>query len=254
VRSPLLTDLYVDWGGLPVTDVYPQRLPDLFSGQPVILTGRYTQPATGTVRLKGTRAGGPFSRDIPVTFSASTPPFEALAGFWARRRIDNLRSQDWLGLQRGTMEPKLKEQITQLGLDYRLMTQFTSFVAVEDRVVTQDGRPQRVEVPVQMPEGVSHEGVFGQDSKQQGYALSINGRNYSALPALAAGPDESNLPNRQCSGSGAAPWPRRRARSGIATAAPTTASAGGWADGDARGRRRSRAEPQRSVDRRAPSA
>src|SRR6266481_4418939 len=135
VRSPLLTDLYVDWGGLPVTDVYPQRLPDLFGGQPVILTGRYSQPATGTVRLKGARAGGPFSRDIPVTFSASTPPFEALAGFWARRRIDDLMSQDWLGLQRGTIHPKLKEQITQLGLDHRLMTQFTSFVAVEDKVV-----------------------------------------------------------------------------------------------------------------------
>ncbi len=188
VRSPLLTDLYVDWGGLPVTDVYPQRLPDLFGGQPVILTGRYSQPATGTVRLKGARAGGPFSRDIPVTFSASTPPFEALAGFWARRRIDDLMSQDWLGLQRGTIHPKLKEQITQLGLDYRLMTQFTSFVAVEDKVVIKDGKPQRVEVPVEMPEGVSHEGVFGQDSKEQGYALSTNGHNFSALASLAAGP------------------------------------------------------------------
>jgi Ca-activated chloride channel family protein len=175
VRSPLLTDLYIDWGGLPVTDVYPQRLPDLFSGRPVVITGRYTQPATGTVRLKGTRAGGPFSRDVPVTFSAGTPPFEALAGFWARRRIDDLMSQDWLGLQRGTMDPKLKEQITQLGLDYRLMTQFTSFVAVEEKVVTKDGKPQRVEVPVEMPEGVSHEGVFGVQGQYDMYQSSVNG-------------------------------------------------------------------------------
>jgi Ca-activated chloride channel family protein len=181
VRSPLLTDLYVDWGGLPVADVYPQRLPDLFSGQPVVITGRYTQPASGTVRLKGTRAGGPFSREIPVTFSAGTPPFEALAGFWARRRIDDLMSQDWLGLQQGTMKPEIKEQITQLGLDYRLMTQFTSFVAVEDRIVTKDGKPQRVEVPVEMPEGVSHEGVFGNDKKEMfasrvSSTLGLNGR------------------------------------------------------------------------------
>jgi len=175
VRSPLLTDLYVDWGGLPVADVYPQRLPDLFSGQPVIITGRYTQAASGTVRLKGTRAGGPFSRDIPVTFSGGTPPFEALAGFWARRRIDDLMSQDWLGLQQGTMKPEIKEQITQLGLDYRLMTQFTSFVAVEDRIVTKDGKPQRVEVPVEMPEGVSHEGVFGDQKRDAMYFYSSNG-------------------------------------------------------------------------------
>ena len=165
VRSPLLTDLYIDWGGLPVTDVYPQRLPDLFSGQPLVITGRYTQPANGKVHLKGTRAGGLFTRDIPVTFSGGTPPCDALAGFWARRRIDDLMSQDWLGIQQGAMKPALKEQITQLGLDYRLMTQFTSFVAVEDRIVTKDGKPQRVEVPVEMPEGVSHEGVFGSDLK-----------------------------------------------------------------------------------------
>ncbi len=88
-----------------------------------------------------------------------------LAGFWARRRIDDLMTQDWLGLQQGTMKPELQAQITQLGLDYRLMTQFTSFVAVEDKIVTKDGTPQRVEVPVEMPEGVSHEGVFGEEKQ-----------------------------------------------------------------------------------------
>lgn len=41
------------------------------------------------------------------------------------------------------------------------MTQFTSFVAVEERVVTQDGKPVRVEVPVEMPAGVSYDGIFG---------------------------------------------------------------------------------------------
>jgi Ca-activated chloride channel family protein len=51
VRSPLLTDLYIDWGGLPVADVYPTRLPDLFGGQPLIITGRYTQAASGKVHL-----------------------------------------------------------------------------------------------------------------------------------------------------------------------------------------------------------
>jgi Ca-activated chloride channel homolog len=190
VRSPLLTDLYVDWDGLPVADVYPQRLPDLFSGQPVIITGRYTQPASGTVRLKGTRAGGRFSREIPVTFSAGTPPFGALAGFWALRRIDDLMSQDWLGLQQGTMKPEIKEEITQLGLDYRLMTQFTSFVAVEDRIVTTDGKPQRVEVPVEMPEGVSRDGVFGNDKKEMfasrvSSTLPLNGRAVAGFMTYA---------------------------------------------------------------------
>jgi len=161
LRSPLLTDLSIDWRGLPVTDVYPQRLPDLFDGKPLIVAGRYPAPVKGSIRLRGKRAGEDFVREIPVTLTSSGNQNDVLAGFWARRRIDDLMSQHWAGAQAGNMKPDVQKQITQLGLDYRLMTQFTSFVAVEDRVVTKDGKPQQVEVPVEMPEGVSYEGVFG---------------------------------------------------------------------------------------------
>jgi len=162
LRSPLLTDVTVDWRGFPVTDVFPSRLPDLFSGQPLIITGRYSAPTKATIRLQGTRAGEPYTREIPITFSSDASSNTALAGFWARKKIDELMSQDWSGSQNGNMKPALQKEITQLGLDYRLMTQFTSFVAVEERVVTKDGQPVRVEVPVEMPEGVSYEGVFGE--------------------------------------------------------------------------------------------
>jgi len=168
LRSPLLTDLSIDWRGLPVSDIYPQRLPDLFDGKPLVVTGRYTSPIKGNIRLRGKRAGEDFVREIPVALAGSGSQNNVLAGFWARRRIDDLMSQDWAGAQAGNAKPEVQKEITQLGLDYRLMTQFTSFVAVEDRVVTKDGKPQRVEVPVDMPEGVSYEGVFG-DNLMGGY-------------------------------------------------------------------------------------
>jgi Ca-activated chloride channel homolog len=166
LRSPLLTDLSIDWRGLPVADLYPQRLPDLVDGKPLVVTGRYTMPSKGNIRLRGKRAGEDFVREIPVALASGGDQNNVLAGFWARRRIDDLMSQDWAGAQSGNMKPDVQKEITQLGLDYRLMTQFTSFVAVEDRVVTKDGKPQRVEVPVELPEGVSYEGVFGGEGKQ----------------------------------------------------------------------------------------
>ena len=170
LRSPLLTDLSIDWRGLPVTDVYPQRLPDLFDGKPLVVTGRYATPVKGSIRLRGKRAGEDFVREIPVALTSNNSQNSVLAGHWARRRIDDLMSQDWAGAQSGNMKPDVQKEITQLGLDYRLMTQFTSFVAVEDRVVTKDGKPQGVEVPVEMPEGVSYEGVFDEKEKFiQGY-------------------------------------------------------------------------------------
>src|SRR6266404_749490 len=51
VRNPLLTDISVDWNGLPVADVYPKTIPDLFGAKPVILSGRYTGAGKGVIRL-----------------------------------------------------------------------------------------------------------------------------------------------------------------------------------------------------------
>ncbi|MGB6774572.1 MAG: VIT and VWA domain-containing protein [Terriglobales bacterium] len=179
LRAPLLTDVSIDWGGLPVTDLYPRTLPDLYSGNPLIVSGRYTTATSGTIHIRGKRAGEDFVRAIPVSLSASAGSYRIQSSFWARGKIDDLMSQDWAGLQRGNIKPELQKEITQLGLDYRLMTQFTSFVAVEEQVVTKDGKPQRVEVPVEMPEGVTYEGVFG-DNEKHWLSQPNAGNAYSA--------------------------------------------------------------------------
>jgi Ca-activated chloride channel homolog len=163
IRNPLLTDISVDWGGLPVADVYPKLIPDLFGAKPVILTGRFTAPGRGIVRLKGKMSGREFVREVAVDFPDSQFEHNVLSSLWARSRIDDLMSQDFNGAQRSNMRPELKEAITNLGLDYRLMTQFTSFVAVEEMIVTDGGQPRRIDVPVEVPEGVKREAVFGED-------------------------------------------------------------------------------------------
>jgi Ca-activated chloride channel homolog len=162
IRNPLLTDIAIDWGGLPVADIYPKRLPDLFSAKPVVVTGRYTGGARGTIKLRGKAAGRDFVREIAVELPDNEPRRDVLAALWARTRIDDLMSQDYNGIQSGSPREDVKEAITGLGLNYRLMTQFTSFVAVEEMTVTDGGEPRKIEVPVEMPEGVSHDGVFGE--------------------------------------------------------------------------------------------
>jgi Ca-activated chloride channel family protein len=180
VRNPLLTEISLDAGNLPVSDVYPKRIPDLFSAKPVVVTGRYTSAARGTIRLTGKLGGRDFSREIAVNLQASEPRHDVLASLWARARIDDLMAQDYAGIQQGTPRPELREAVTQLGLDHRLMTQFTSFVAVEEMRVTEGGQPRTVEVPVEMPEGVSYEGVFGDVSTP--LAMPASAIGYS--PAL----------------------------------------------------------------------
>ena len=151
VRSPLLTDLSIEWNGLPVSDVYPAKIGDLFSSKPVVLKGRYSGAAKGKVTLKGRLAGAPYEREIAIALPEVEPANSVLASLWARQRIDELSAE----ALKSKEAAKLNKQITELGLEFGLMTQFTSFVAVEERVVNYNGRPRRVEVPVEIPEGLN---------------------------------------------------------------------------------------------------
>jgi Ca-activated chloride channel family protein len=172
VRSPLLTDISVDWNGMPVSDVYPQRIPDLFGAKPVILTGRYTAAGRGLIRLRGKMAGREFVREIAVDFPEAEAQHNVLSSLWARQRIDDLMSKDYNGLQQGQMKPELKETIASLGIEYGLMTQFTSFVAVEEMIVTDGGQPRRIDVPVEVPEGVNRDAVEESEDRR---ALAFSG-------------------------------------------------------------------------------
>ncbi|MCA9454839.1 MAG: hypothetical protein KC584_19745, partial [Nitrospira sp.] len=91
-----------------------------------------------------------------------------LASLWARTKIAELMAKDFAGIQQGNPRKDVREAITQLGLDYRLMTRFTSFVAVEELTITEGGQPRRIEVPVELPEGVSYESIFGSGDEHAG--------------------------------------------------------------------------------------
>ena len=167
VQHPLLTDISVDWDDLDVSDVYPKQLPDLFSAKPLVLTGRYETPGKGTIRLRGKVAGHSVVRKIDLEFPGFEPEHDVLATLWARTKdcgSDGSRLQR--DSTRKSKSQRFEDAITQLGLDYRLMTQFTSFVAVEELIITEGGQPRRVEVPVELPAGVSYEGIFGRDDQR----------------------------------------------------------------------------------------
>ncbi len=152
VRTPLLTDLSIDWAGMPVADVYPGKLTDLFSAKPVILHGRYTKAMSGSIKLKGTLAGAPYERAINLVLPENEAANDSLATLWARTRVDELSTTRLMAADTKT-GTDIDLAITNLGLEFGLMTKFTSFVAVEDRVSNPNGDPTKVAVPVTQPEG-----------------------------------------------------------------------------------------------------
>ncbi len=162
VLAPVLTDIEIDWGTLPVADVYPKLIPDLFSAKPIMVHGRLTGPAAGTITLRGNTGAGVYEETIEVSLPGEPPDHDALASLWARAKVKDLMNRDLAALQQGAFPEDLKSEITNLGIEFRLMTQFTSFVAVEEMTVTVGGEPTKINVPVEMPDGVSYEGVFGE--------------------------------------------------------------------------------------------
>lgn len=209
VRNPLLTDISIDWSNLAVADVYPQRIPDLFSAKPLILTGRFTAAGRGTIRLKGKLGGSDFVREIPVELPETMALHDVLAPLWARARVDHLMNEDFAGVQSGNMRAELKDTITQLGIEYRLMTQFTSFVAVEEMTVTDGGQPRRIDVPVEVPQGMKDSDEVNESS------IVALPRNASSKMRFSAGRNKmivsqgviSGRSSNTGGGAGAAPVP-----------------------------------------------
>ncbi len=189
VRSPLLTDISIEWSDLPVTEIYPKRIPDLFSARPLVVSGRYTKGGKGSIWLKGKMAGQDFVREIPVELPETETDHDVLASLWARRRIDDLVGDEIANAENKPTQDQVREEITKLGLEFKLMTQYTSFVAVDDVVFTGPEAPVRVEVPVQSPAGapsglVSYVTVTSGASNIQYCAGSQNCVSQSAVSQL----------------------------------------------------------------------
>jgi Ca-activated chloride channel family protein len=150
----VLTNVKATFGGLDVYDVEPQVLPDVLGERPVIVFGKWrgdaNRQAKGRVIVEGQSASGPYREEVRID-DRTRQDTAALRTLWARHRIQGLSDQE-------TLEGSgaFKERITELGLKYSLLTQYTSFIAV-DKVV-RNLAPQdaaQVNQPLPLPQGVS---------------------------------------------------------------------------------------------------
>ncbi len=194
IDAPVLTDVRLEFRDLDVYDVYPNQLADVWEERPLVIHARYRNPGKGRVILRGYRAGEAYSQEIEVDLPGREAEGDAIASMWARARVDDLMARDLGALQGGAFPDVLREEIIEVALEHRIMTQFTSFVAVEDRVINQGGQQRTVTVPVEMPQGVEYEGVFrelrsagpmkhSRSQESLGYMQSLLGSLSLSLPA-----------------------------------------------------------------------
>jgi Ca-activated chloride channel family protein len=158
IEHPALTDIQIDWGSMSVKEVYPNPLPDLFVGRPVILTGRFEGSGPATVRVVGDVGGQRHELSMEVNLGAPDLDHEALALAWARSKISTL-------YDRMTYVPdasECAEEICNVALEFGLISDFTAFVAVDSLTKTAGDHGTTVPVAVPVPKGVQYGTTVGE--------------------------------------------------------------------------------------------
>ncbi|MBN2432941.1 MAG: VWA domain-containing protein [Acidobacteria bacterium] len=156
IQSPVLTGIDVNFGRFDVYDVEPPTIPDVLAERPVIVFGKWRGEAAGTVTVTGHSAGQLYRKSFAVKEVRPEKKNLALRYLWARHRIAILGDYNRLD----SSDERVKA-ITDIGLKYNLLTEYTSFVAVDTLVRLVDGKPVTVKQPLPLPQGVSDSAVGG---------------------------------------------------------------------------------------------
>jgi Ca-activated chloride channel family protein len=155
LESPVLTGIEVTWPAGAAVEAWPARLPDLYLGEPVLVSARI-QGDADRVAVTGRRGAETWTTAMGMAEGRRGPGASVL---WARRKVAALLDS----LHEGKDAEEVRRGIVAVGLEHHLVTKHTSLVAVD---VTPsrpgDAALRSGALPTNLPHGWSHEGVFGE--------------------------------------------------------------------------------------------
>ncbi len=152
VKHTALAEIKIDWGGLKVKDVYPKRLPDLFVGRPIMISGRFAGKNPGEIKISGMAGGKRQSYTVKLDLAENGARHEGIRYVWARHKIAELSLAEIYNPCK-----ELKDELIRFSTENRVLCQHTAFLAVDGSRRTKGQHGISVKVPVPMPEGVKYE-------------------------------------------------------------------------------------------------
>jgi Ca-activated chloride channel family protein len=155
LERPALTDVALSFPGGPAdVEHWPDRIPDLYAGEPVLVAARVrgaAGPDRRWVRLEGRQAGGHWLRELPLPAGDDAP---GVAALWARAKI--------AGLERRLLQPgaadAVRAELEQVALAHGLVSRYTSLVAVDRETPPAPAAPAAAR-PVPLLEPAGAEGI-----------------------------------------------------------------------------------------------
>lgn len=178
IQSPVLTDIVANFGEMDVYDIEPLGIPDVFSERPIVVYGKYKGKLSGHAILQGINGNGVYQDSIALSHVKSEDENRALRYLWARQRIHRLSDV------RGAMgAASSQEEVTALGIEYNLLTRYTSFVAVDKKRKNDGEQDTTVRQNLPLPAGVSDQAIS--QAPKVAYSRPSSGSTY--LPGPASG-------------------------------------------------------------------
>ncbi len=178
--NPVMTDITATWPDGRTTESWPNPVPDLYKGEPVVLSARMPE-AKGTLILKGEVAGEPWEVRMSLDKGEARP---GIGKLWARRKIEQLEADariegDW---------ERNDKAITAVALEHHLVSRLTSLVAVDVTPTRPDGEKlTSKDMPVNLPEGWDYDKVFGEQAIPASQRAQMN-KNAMAFASYASAP------------------------------------------------------------------
>ncbi len=198
LESPVLTDISIDWGDTLVSDTTPVKIPDLFAGGAVRIQGKYAQAGQHTIKVNGLLNGRKAQLPITVTLpEKSDDTNNPIPVIWARSQISEAMRQIntpyHIRAAGGIADTELKAKVTDLGLNFALTTQWTSFVAVSEKIV--NAHPEQAEhrnVPLPMVKGVTAK-AYGDENDQPAVTANAQPMTLAQNFAGSSAPEPSSV-------------------------------------------------------------
>jgi Ca-activated chloride channel family protein len=142
IATPVVTDLRLRADEMIAGTVSPARMPALFPGVPLVVSGRY-EGRLGAATVTGrARDGGEWS--VEATAVPDSDPATTLS--WARSYLRDLEDAY-------AAHGQDEQRIVATSLRFGVLCRFTAWLAVDSRIVAEGGRPHRIVQPVELPRG-----------------------------------------------------------------------------------------------------
>jgi len=157
LESPVLKGVRIDWPEGAAAEAWPARIPDLYAGEPVMVSAALDK-AAGAARVSGLRGDAPWRQDVALDQPVQGSGMGVL---WARDKIGALMD----AAREGAPAEETRAKVIELALTHHLVTKYTSLIAIDRAPARASDLDLKIAaLPTQLPEGQSYEAIFGRDA------------------------------------------------------------------------------------------